>query len=91
MFLEATEMFSQSNAPLLCEVIPIMDALQKHFDEIRDGINGDDGLRITYPEVIRHGAARASILLSKYYGKTDDSEVYRISMRASPTLLYVHI
>ena len=79
-------MFSQTNTPLLCEVIPVMDALQKHFDEFRDGIEKDDGTWITFPEVIRHGAARASVVLSKYYGKTDESEVYRIAMRTFSVL-----
>ena len=72
MFVEATHMFSQSNTPLLFEVIPIIDALQAHFDEIKDDTD--------LPDVVRHGAARASIVLSKYYSLTDDSEVYRIAM-----------
>ena len=72
MFIEATNMFSQSNTPLLYEVIPVIDALQANFDEIKDDLN--------IPDVVRHGAARASVVLSKYYSLTDDSEVYRIAM-----------
>ena len=67
-----------------------MDALQKRFDEIRDGFEKDDGTRVTFPEVIRHGAAHANIVLSKYYGKTDDSEVYRIAMRTLLFYITIH-
>ena len=74
-------MFSRGKAPLLCEVIPIIDALQLHLDQIRDEVD-KDGNPVDYPEAIRHGAARAAVVLSKYYAKTDESEVYRIAMRA---------
>ena len=58
---------------MLHEVIPTIDKLQEAFDVIQDDIR--------LPNAVRHGAARASIVLSKYYARTDQSDAYRIAMR----------
>lgn len=72
IFLIATKQMSQSKTPLVHEVIPIFDIINRALDEYV----GD----ATLPAAVRMAAARGRTMLNKYYGLTDDSVIYRIAM-----------
>ena len=72
IFLEATKKISQTNTPLLHEVIPIFDILTQALDDFIDDEN-------KLPAV-RAAARRGRAMLNKYYGITDGSIMYRIAM-----------
>jgi hypothetical protein len=63
---------SQSQTPLLHEVIPLFDIITGHLDKYVD--NTDN-----FPAV-RAAARRGRAMMNKYYGLTDDSIMYRIVM-----------
>lgn len=67
-----TNQMSQSNTPLIHQVIPLMDGLTRAFDKFI----GDSELHLA----VRYAAKRGLAILNKYYSLTDDSIVYRISM-----------
>jgi hypothetical protein len=67
---------SKSSIPRIHEVIPFMDSL---FDALED-FASDESL---FPAV-RMAAVRGRTVLQKYYGKTDDSIIYRIAMSRFP-------
>ncbi|THU95120.1 hypothetical protein K435DRAFT_798347 [Dendrothele bispora CBS 962.96] len=70
------ERFSKTNRPLLAEVIPYIDSLTKKLERvIKDSAK---------PPIIRAAAARSRAVLNKYYGKTDDSIMYRMCMLLHP-------
>lgn len=72
MFLHATERVSQSDVPLLHEVIPIIDILTaKLVDTISD---------FKLPTQIRFAAALGYEVINKYYSATDESIMYRCAM-----------
>jgi len=72
VFLEATKKISQSNIPLIHEVIPIFDILSRILD---DFVNDNE----KFPAV-RAAARRGHAMLNKYYGITDESIMYRIAI-----------
>ena len=72
VFLIATKQISQSKTPLVHEVIPIFDVINRALDEHIDDT--------TLPAAVRMAAARGRTMLNKYYGLTDDSIIYRIAM-----------
>jgi hypothetical protein len=72
IFLEATKKISQTNTPLLHEVIPIFDILTHALD---DFVGDEDKL-----PAVRAAARRGHAMLDKYYGITDESIMYRIAM-----------
>jgi hypothetical protein len=75
VFLIATKQMSQSKTPLIYEVIPLFDIITRALNEYKDDL--------TLPPVIRIAAARGRTMLNKYYGLTDDSIIYRITMCTS--------
>jgi len=77
-FVEATEYFSQTKVPLLHAVIPMMDKLDTFLRDIANNA----ALHIS----VRHAAACAVAVLSKYYQKTDTSIIYRLTMLLHPRL-----
>ena len=79
VFLEATKKISQSNCPLLHDIIPIFDILTHVLD---DHIDDDTKL-----PAVRAAARRGHVMLNKYYGVTDDSIMYCLAMRESFLLL----
>lgn len=72
MFLEATELMSVSKCPLLHEVIPMIDVLDSALVDASKNLN-------THP-AIQAGAALGCAVLNRYYGKTDESILYRCAM-----------
>ena len=75
VFLEATKTISQSQVPLLHEVIPLFDILTHHIDKYVENMEN-------FPAV--HDAARqGGAMMDKYYGLTDESIVYHIAMSES--------
>jgi hypothetical protein len=63
---------SQSKTPLVHEVIPIFDIINRALDEHLEDV--------TLPAAVCMAAARGRTMLNKYYGLTDDSVIYRIAM-----------
>ena len=72
MFQFATKIMSEADYALVHKVIPAMDTLTKYLDTTRDNVK--------FEPIIRVAAVRGLKILNKYYSRTDDSEVYRISM-----------
>ena len=56
-------------------MIPYMDRLTDALDDWRD--------ETSHPSVVRMAAKRGRIVLDKYYGKSDDSIIFRIAMSES--------
>jgi hypothetical protein len=71
-FLRITEIISQSNIPLIHEVIPLIDMVQNMVDNIRED-------KKIHP-VVRSAVQCASKVVDKYYSKTDEAEIYRVAM-----------
>jgi hypothetical protein len=65
---------SQTNTPLVHQVIPLFDGITCALD--------DHANNSAYALAVRMAAARGHTMLNKYYGLTDDSIVYRIAMCA---------
>ena len=63
---------SQSTVPLVHEVLPLFDILTKAFDDFID----NEGLHAA----VRHAALRGMHMLNKYYGRSDESVVFRIAI-----------
>lgn len=85
MFLRATVRVSQTNTPLLHEVIPIIDILTKGLT------NTVADEKIIQP--VRVAAARGYQVINKYYSLTDESIMYRAAMSTYTTasLLTLHV
>jgi hypothetical protein len=73
MFRNVTKAVSGSSLPLLHVVIPYIDSLTKKLERV---INN-----ASKPAIVRAAAARSLAVLNKYYAKTDQSIMYRMSMR----------
>ena len=71
-FLYATKIMSKGDYALVHNVIPSMDILTEHLDAFKDDTN--------LKPIIRVAAARGMAIMNKYYSRTDESEIYRISM-----------
>ncbi|GJE97034.1 hypothetical protein PsYK624_132440, partial [Phanerochaete sordida] len=78
IFLKATERISQSNVPLLHEVIPVIDIISGWL--IESMANADGALSTQ----VRYGAVLGWKLLNKYYSATDESIMYRCIMMLHP-------
>ncbi|SJL16081.1 uncharacterized protein ARMOST_19597 [Armillaria ostoyae] len=76
MLSVASERISSSGVPLLHEVIPLFDLLISKFEDIIIDTDLFPGVRAA----TIHGHA----VLCKYYSKTDDSYMYRMSMIMHP-------
>jgi hypothetical protein len=57
---------------MLADIIP-------HYDSL-DHIYRNVCLDTKQPLWIRHAARRAMIVLNKYYGKSDESDLYRLGL-----------
>jgi hypothetical protein len=82
MFLFVTKEMSRSSIPRIYQVIPYMDRLNEALDDFA----GDGTL---FPAV-RVAARRGAVVLNKYYGKTDESIIFRIAMSES-SIVYVSL
>jgi hypothetical protein len=69
---------SQSKTPLLYQVIPVIDALTRMLETARSN-------KANFPAV-RAAASKGMAVLNKYYGKTDESIMYRCTMSKSPCI-----
>jgi hypothetical protein len=75
LFLYVTKQVSQSAVPLIYEVMPFIDTL---FDALEDEATNIDNL-----PAVRMAAKRGHTMLSKYYGLTDHTHIYRMAMSMS--------
>jgi hypothetical protein len=82
VFLQATKKISQSETPLLHEVIPICDVITRALDDYIDD-------KSKFPAV-RAAARRGLVMLNKYYALTDDSVMYRVAMCKQPTVYVLY-
>ncbi|KAJ3816600.1 hypothetical protein F5880DRAFT_1457244, partial [Lentinula raphanica] len=67
-----TTRISSSKYPMLHEVIPIIDVLNKRLEEAV--------ANTALPLVVRRGVQRAIMVLDKYYSKTDESIMWKTAM-----------
>lgn len=72
MFLFVTKQISSGTSPRIHQVIPYIDSLNDALDDFSDNTN-------LFPTV-RMAARRGAVILNKYYGKTNESNVFRIAM-----------
>ncbi|KAL1940908.1 hypothetical protein VTO73DRAFT_7544 [Trametes versicolor] len=75
-FLYATNEISKSGHALVHEVIPYIDLLTDHVDDV------DKDTQLA--PAVRAAAKRGRAILDKYYSYTDDSVIYRIAMILNP-------
>ena len=73
---------SKGDYALVHNVIPAMDILTEHLDVFKDNAN--------LKPIIRVAAARGLEIMNKYYSRTDESTIYRISMSKHSTN-YIHM
>jgi hypothetical protein len=52
-----------------------MDAITRKFDAFRNDPS--------FSQAIKYGIRRGQTVLNKYYGKTDESVMYRVALRES--------
>lgn len=71
-FLALTLKFSQSNVPLISEVIPMMDQLTTGIDHLRASHK-------IHP-MVRYAAALTQQMVNKLYSKSDESWIYRVAI-----------
>lgn len=76
VFLYATKVISESDIPLIHEVIPVFDVITTALDKFIDNFD--------LSPVVQHAALRGMLMQNKYYALTDDSIVYRLAMILHP-------
>ena len=76
MFSEPTKLFSQSQVPLIADVLPMLDFVEKSMTLVRD----DDDNEL--PNVVCHGVAAQAVLLliNRNYSLMKDCELYIIAI-----------
>jgi hypothetical protein len=74
VFDEMTKLFSQSQVPLIAEVLPMLDSIEKSMTLVRD----DDDSEL--PNVVRVAAQAVLLLIDKYYRLMKDCELYVIAI-----------
>ena len=74
MFEEPTKLFSQSQVPLIADVLPMLDSIEKSMTLVHD--NEDREL----PNVVRVAAQAVLLLIDKYYSLMKDCELYVIAI-----------
>ncbi|KAG2363135.1 hypothetical protein BDR07DRAFT_1283122, partial [Suillus spraguei] len=72
LFNDLTNLFSQSEVPLIYEVVPMLESLEHALDRVYNAL--------TEPAVVHIAAKAALQVVGKYYALTDDNEVYRIAI-----------
>ena len=74
MFEEPTKLFSQSQVPLIADVLPMLDSIEKSMTLVRD----DEDREL--PNVVRVAAQAVLLLIDKYYSFMKDCELYVIAI-----------
>jgi hypothetical protein len=69
-----TKLFSQSQVPLIADVLPMLDSIEKSMTLVRD--DDEDEL----PYVVRVAAQAVLLLIDKYYSLMKDCELYVIAI-----------
>ncbi|KAI0747465.1 hypothetical protein BC629DRAFT_1242074, partial [Irpex lacteus] len=75
VFYDGTQFFSRDK-PMLSEVLPAMDIIDEALTSA--SVNMD------YEPAIQAAVNLAKKTMNRYYGKSDDSETYRIAMILDP-------
>ena len=74
MFNEPTKLFSQSQVPLIGDVLPMLDSIEKSMTLVYD----DDDNEL--PNVVHVTAQAVLLLINKYYSHMKDCELYIIAI-----------
>jgi len=64
---------SESEVPLIFQVIPFMDSLTNAITKYQTDLHVD--------LAVRYAASRGRLIIDKYYAKSDDVAFYRSAMR----------
>jgi hypothetical protein len=83
LFLFVTKEVSKSAIPQIHQVIPLMDGL---FDALDDFASDSNKL-----PAVRMAAKRGVTVLQKYYGRSDESKMFRIAMSKCPLYIFTYI
>ena len=78
MFDEPTKLFSQSQVPLIADVLPMLDSVEKSMTLVCD----DDDSEL--PNVVCVAAQAVLLLINKYYSLMKDCELYVIAIGKCP-------
>ena len=74
MFEEPTKLFSQSQVPLIAEVLPMLDSIEQSMNLVCD----DEESKL--PNVVCVAAQAILILINKYYTLMKETELYVIAI-----------
>ncbi|THU79621.1 hypothetical protein K435DRAFT_666757, partial [Dendrothele bispora CBS 962.96] len=74
-FIDFTNEMSDSQQPLIHEVIPLMDQIYLQLEDLEDDLH--------LLPTVRMGIKAGLKILDKYYARTDDSLMYRAAMSKS--------
>jgi len=80
-----TKLFSQSQVPLIADVLPMLDSIEKSMTLVRD--NDDHDL----PDVVRVAAQAVLLLIDKYYSLIKDCELYIIAIGGYKIYFSLHV
>jgi hypothetical protein len=74
VFDEPTKLFSQSQVPLIVEVLPMLDSIEQSMNLVCDDEESE------LPNVVRVAAQAVLILINKYYTLMKGTELYIIAI-----------
>jgi hypothetical protein len=84
VFNAPTKMFSKAETPLIGDVLPVLDKMQKSLTLIQDSdshsADNEDEENEIVPDVIRVAAQAALLLLEKYWDLMMECDLYIIAM-----------
>jgi hypothetical protein len=74
-------LFSQSQVPLIADVLPMLDSIEQSMKLVRDHIpDEEDEDDPSVPNVVRVAAQAVLLLIDKYYSLMKDCELYVIAI-----------
>jgi hypothetical protein len=74
VFEEPTKLFSQSQVPLIAEVLPMLDSIEQSMNLVCDDAESE------LPNVVCVAAQAVLILINKYYTLMKETELYVIAI-----------
>jgi spore coat polysaccharide biosynthesis predicted glycosyltransferase SpsG len=80
VFDEPTKLFSQAQVPLIADVLPMLDSIEKSMTLVVDDNESE------LPDVVRVAARAVLLLIDKYYSLMKECELYVIAIGECNTL-----
>jgi len=77
VFEEPTKLFSKAQVPLITEVLPILDAIEKSMTRVCNDPEGE------LPNVVRVAAKAALLMIKKYFSLMSKCDLYIIAIGMS--------